>query len=725
MPGTMADTSESATHGSIVAFEGLPETISTQLRLLPTSPQILILPSVQCYLPTDDADEPPAAHEYIRMVHDAAKARNKTALSFLKPATSTNKRLVFMNGGTPSAQCLCIKHIMRYETEGDDAEAEAMFNFLIKEGLLGLESQAKKWNGEFSSGKEQREREHVATADKAEPYELASPFSDEQRPAGDLQRAWAPAESDEDPITRAMRAAEALDRQTANLQPSNDLDLTLAARRRSVNLPMYGYSDNFGDSAPFFVFGAGRKEEDRTSVAENTAEDEPAMAMPPRVPRFSVTHYEDQYSEAPPPTGRSDPQPSPSCVGESYGPTFLHSPFAENCHTSKSDCFDIRSPSDVVFGEASLVDMRTSRNPVTRVRSLDRIDKASPVRREVRVLQRTAEGGPESSRGPSSSMVVPDGSESSSAPINPTTGPRVVAVGAGEPGVVNIRPVPSVKKRKSHESAYVDRGTDAQRETGTPESFVRVLPIMETLVVYLREDVPDVLLEKAVRNSRVGAYPVLSSSPDGSETETVNEHLPSTPKSQSTRDSDETPKAAGRNEPAVASPSVDVDGYDPFAFAQKPPESDDAVLPMKVERPPTPVRTPTPSLSDTKEEKFHDFKVAGNQTAVAIQNSLRSVLSTYFPPGTRGYNQFSFPLLPELDGLWRPIFREAEPGSPRDDNRRTDQILAIGVQKGVKKEFSSSVISLMDKLGSNSRGLSRSGRLDFRYGDPVETEWCR
>lgn len=88
--------------GSIVAFEGLLDTISMQLCLLPALPQVLILPGVQCRLPADlehDFD----ARIYVRHIHDALVARNETARAFLQGSTPTDKRLVFMNGGTPNA----------------------------------------------------------------------------------------------------------------------------------------------------------------------------------------------------------------------------------------------------------------------------------------------------------------------------------------------------------------------------------------------------------------------------------------------------------------------------------------------------------------------------------------------------------------------------------------------------------------------------------------------
>jgi hypothetical protein len=703
----------------IVAFEGHPDIISTQLRLLPTSPQILILPSVSCYLPTDDGEQHHEVHEYIRKAHDAVMARNKTARAFLQGSNPSDRRLVFMNGGTPGAQARCIRHIMRHETQGDDVEAEAMFSFLVKEGLGGLESQAKKWNERgAAAGKQTDDEEGTGSYSSMsprtvprrhyEPPHMREPQHQQQ--LGGL---------DEDPIWRAMRAAEALDRQTASLQPSNELDLTVGHRPRSASLPMYGYSDNFGEAGPFSVFGARRRANSVASI-EEAAEEVP---VPPITPRFSITHYDEQSLDQPVLTGFTDPELSPSCVGETYGPTFLHSPVVDTLPTAKSQGLPARSPGDVVFGEASMIDMRlpTSQGPVTRVRSLDRMYPSGPKYRDLCIPSSVVEADAEGARRPRSCMVVSDKQDPSSSRLDLIERPRTILVRPTQASIVSLPPVPAEKKRKSIRLAYVDRGTDAAVPIERPEPFAPVLPVTEDLVVYFKDEVPDAILDTVVKSFRDRTYPVLSNSPDGSEADTVNDQLPSTPTSQSIRDAEMMSKATERRELTVASPPVDMDGYDPFAYVQNswsPPKPVNSVPPliMNVERPPTPVKTPVPSVSDGGDGKFHEFKLTSDQTAVVIQNSLRSILGVYFPPGTQGFRQFSFALLPELEGLWRPIFREAEPGSPRANDRRMDQILAVGSQRGVKKEYSSAIVGQLDKLGAKRSGMSRSGRLDFRYG---------
>jgi hypothetical protein len=699
--------------GSIIAFEGHAETISTQLRLLPTSSQILVLPDVQCYLPEDDSCGKFDAPTFIRQVHEAAVARNEAAQMFLQHPASNGKRLVFLSGGTPSAQALCMREIMKHETDGDDSKAEDKFNFLVREGLAGLGVQRRKWEAQEASARSPRATKTEQLGKNDRNWKTLSLKTVQDQPE----------QIDEDPITRAMRAAEALDRQTASLQPSNELDLTLSTRPRSTSMPMYGYSDSYGDAAPFFVFGAPNRRRANSDVSvEGVADDATLPPLIDMAPKFAVTHYEDFPEQALITTEASN---SPSCIGETYGPTFLHSPLADGLATSKSEAFELRSPAEVVFGEAALVDVRnpSGKGPVLRVRSLDRIYPSSPkLHRLSQAFGTDAEDANAPLRPQSCMVVIPSKKDLSSSRLDPVERPRTVLVKAKQLGHVTLAPAPMGKKRHPTYATYIDRGTDAEVRMDDAEPFTPVLPLVEDFAVYFREDVTDALLDRVIKGFKDGIYPVPCPSIDGSEADTVTDHLPSTPKSQNTcHDEDKTPQAEVSDGSTVVASSMDADDYDPFAYVQSswPPKNKIPRKPVqgqptaKMEAPPTPEKTPEPSVSG-KEERFHEFSVASNQTAVTIQNSLRSILNAYFPPEAEGYNQFQFSFLPELEGLWKPIFREAEPGSPRTSNYRMDQILAIGSQQGVKREFSSRIIGLLSRLGFKNSGVSRSGRLDFR-----------
>ncbi|KPM39154.1 hypothetical protein AK830_g7420 [Neonectria ditissima] len=697
--------------GSVVAFEGHAETISTQLRLLPTSPQVLILPSIQSYVFNDDHEECFDARVYTKKTHDALVARNQAAQTFLQGSTPNSKRLVFLNGGALSAQALCIKAIMQHETHGDYNQAEAIFNHLIKDGVAGIENPARDWR-------------------RRNTFEY---FGDHQFN-----------EQLEDPITRAMRAADALDRQTASLQPNNDMDLTAGFRPRSNSLPLYGYADNFGDTAPFFVFGAQIQSEDTESLCDEGVEEAYSKRSSQRASQsstFAITHYERPPVEGFPgftnllPHSPNISYPrSPSCIGEAYAALVAQTPLGPEVFTPRSDVFGIRSTDNVVYGEASLLDLRLSgrRATLTRVKSLDRIYAATPKYRDLCIPSDTAkpenESGcdfkqetvPEARR--HSCMVITGAKDSRPSRLSYIGGPRTTVVRSNR-AIIKIAPVPIERKRKPARASYVDRGTDAEEVPEHDEFLKPVFPFLEDLVLIFKDEVPDIIFDLVVRGLRSGGCSITSQSPAASEADEARTPTPSTPQSQTVEEPDYADDGFHEPDVEVIPHSGYTDDYDPFTYveptwSQTKPEAAKSLKKMptlKVENPPTPIHVPPPHPVSEADGKIHEFNITSQQTPVVIQNSLRSVLKDHFPPETQGYRQFQFPLLPELEGLWRPIFRQSEPDNTHENNRRMDQIFAIGAQRGVKKDYSSAIIGQLEKLGTKASGLSRSGRLDFRY----------
>lgn len=255
--------------GSLVALEGLPEAaLETQLRLLPVSSQILVLPSLHQYLGKDDELVDPVApsssapstttpsalsksalsttvapsrsrssttatvrtsfdaRRYIKSIHNAAAARRAVALKFLhdneastshKITTKTSpRRIVFLNGGTATSHSLCIEAIRQHDTaaNGNLEQAALIFDQLTAHGVAGLDGA----------------RTSLAAAGMSRLDDIAVDDDDEE-------------DDEHDPITKAMRAADALDRKTEGLQPSThilDLTITKKPRPRSLSLPIHG-----------------------------------------------------------------------------------------------------------------------------------------------------------------------------------------------------------------------------------------------------------------------------------------------------------------------------------------------------------------------------------------------------------------------------------------------------------------------------------------------------
>ncbi|PTB70053.1 hypothetical protein BBK36DRAFT_1110715 [Trichoderma citrinoviride] len=654
----MADTRMDE-YGSVVAFEGPLDVVSTQLRLLPTSPQILILPAIQHYIPSNDSDKAFEVRAYVRKVHDALSARHEAARCFLHGATTSNKRLAFLNGGTPSAHALCIKAIMKHETSGDRVEAEAVYAQLAKDGLAGLEAKS-------------QIHSHAISGD-------AATFNEEFN----------------DPITRAMRAADDLDRQTANLQPHDLLDLAATTRPRSLSLPLYGYSDGFGDAAPFFLFGA-------------QVEDEEAMdddgPLTPEAPTFAAVDYNRPSKRLMLDSAEIRPASPCGVVHKSPVSSSLRVSRDIEMLSPRSELLNAGTHDRRGSGDSMTHDLRasvgSSKGAPHRVRSLDRIYPLSAKLRDLCISEASAEmeAEPNAARRSQSFMVSGEEEPTLIRRISYIDRRRTVRSKGRQPSIKVDQNLLDRKTRKGHNTIGAFPGTE--------EPFQPLLPWVEDLVVYFKDETPSPLLSSIIKSFKAGNYPILSSS----------SYSPIIPGATTLHQ----PTALDQryhdraHETSVLNTAADDDDLNPFTHIREVHPPKRIVPTVNVVRPPTPAQTPPPCIA--KEDKFYDLEIISGQTAVAIQNSLRSILSKYFSPESEGYRQFQFSLLPEFGGMWKPVFRETESRhSQKEPNRRVDPILAIGSQQGVDKVYSSGIVKRLESIGTKSSDRQgRSGRVDFR-----------
>ncbi|KAI1461137.1 hypothetical protein F4805DRAFT_465207 [Annulohypoxylon moriforme] len=712
-------------HGSLVAFEGPQDAVSTQLRLLPSSPNILIIPPLQYFLKEENPGTPFDARSRILAVHKACRDRAEMAHAFLRDSTPSNKRLVFMNGGTASAQMECVSDISEYITDGDFTKSERIFTKLVRNGIAGLSKRRKtSWN-----------------------------FKSSQIGVVNRQPNLIDREVANDPVSEAMRAAEALDLQTAFLQTSTEVDLTTGPRRRSSSTPIYRVVDDYQNATPFYIFGA-RKWQKRNSF-------DPVL---PQTPRRSHTTREHRRNS------RRTLHSAGSRVNELKSQP--NSPFQIAEETSRKPLspatidvsFD-SIPDTPAICEAMVVDVRHSVSTTShkKTKSVDRI-YSSAVRSQDILLCSFPQ--PPRSR-PTSMIGSPtcQGTPTTPLPRSPlsprsprskfTTDiprptfstPKRSMVRRNPPSPLKLdkarRPLSYVDVGTSTTSSYVDRATTTEPEPEltiliSPEADMEdsssidlddsfeldpdvphetVLPMVENLVILFKAEQPDRRLEATIQAFREGKYPISSSS-----NEIEVEKNP-----------DQTGNLSPRSIPLVdrkrisfvkhveVSPAchLDPDEYDPFAYGKYSCASHG--LSPKHDRhnhrpttPPTPATTPP--LATRKSQKcFHDFTTANCRTAVGMQNSLRSILNIYFPPEDMGYHQFNFPLLPELSSLWKPVFRESDSGTVIHRKRKVDLIVAIGAQQGVDKDFLAAISGSLEKLGTKPNGVTRSGRLDLRF----------
>ncbi|KAI6360274.1 hypothetical protein MCOR25_006774 [Pyricularia grisea] len=686
-------------HGNLVALEGSPEVVSTQLRLLPTSPQILVLPSIQNFIKAKANDTPFDARSFIREVHEASNIRRQKALEFLKKATPSRKRLVFLNGGTVSAHTLCITAIRQQEGIEGYSKAEAIFTELVKDGLAGLA-------GSAPNPKQAASGKGSYNAYGYEEVEI------------------------EDASTLAMRAAEVLDQETQSLQPNELLDLD-KTRPRSFSLPSVN------------VLKRAASEDLNLMVADTPVEggaSSPATSVAGRTrlleeaPKFQATVWDPACSN----TLRMSTCSS-IVATYAYAPTYnLPRPVNELACLSPLPELPIASPTspgNTVIEQAEILDMAplTKTGSLRRVRSLDRMFPTRGLSLRITVpTEGATRDAPNRKRGDGEdtrcfSWVGVPGPDVSSRPRPANLDLRRAVVCKANQTTISR----SASRRKPETSLrYVNKGTDAFEidvEPGsirTSEQSVSgpALPFTEDLVIHFTGDAHHLLFESIMQGFRTGVYPVVPiSSDDGYD-------IPDLPATPSTTEWP-APLVWKKSTPAsVASASDEYDPYRPqseYAPGRVIPPSKLDEMSMPAINPPTPAHTPPPHARNLS-DKFRVLSI-GRKSSISIQNVLRSELSTHYSSGKQGFSQQFLSTLPEMDNLWRLLFEGVtEPSRPKGDSKNgptrshkkhVDLVLAIGADEAVEEAFSASVLEQLGRIGNVSMkgNVAKSGHLNLRY----------
>lgn len=667
-------------HGSLIAFEGPENMVSTQMRLLPSSPQLLVLPSLEQYM-KPDGNTRFDPRSYVKSVHQAAQARHETALRFLNSSTSDSKKLVFLNGGTASAVSQCISVIGERQVSGDLILAEAIYKNIAAEGARGLEQDSKHEN-----------------------QQALEKLNSER---GDLDETlWE--HDEEDPITKAMRAADALYKETEFLQP---IDCYIRTRPRSVSLPMLEWANELGQASPFFVFGSSPSE-GAPSVFDDDEEEPLATEDGSNEPRGLKSQQGSQRL-------RFAPRRSVSSMAEAIHTRDNRSSIQVLPSTTLGNESPPATPEGVVYGEARLVQMHAAKSQdLRKVRSLDDMELAEARRRRISVQYQAAHiASPiDSPEAKSRHLSI---AEDPYSPNNLMHFPVAQFVKAQ---TTTIRKSPTFVKAlpKPARDTYVHQGTDvadfSNERAASEGEFEPVLPLLEDLVVHFTSFSPDYVLSSVIQSFKDGAYPLLGNT-SGSFGTAETDSCPSTPRTADLFDL-EVGKTDGLYTVPEEPSADEASDYDPYA-----PQGNDVRAGTKVplQQPNTPSpkipQPPMPNQSDAQHTgaEFYDFSTPGYPNAIVTQNALRSVLEGYYPQKEgAGYLQYNPLVLSDMNSLWRPMFQDFEAQEGKPSQHTADLILAIGCQKGVKSEFVATVTAQIEKLGSKPNGLSRSGRLDIR-----------
>ncbi|KAK0651406.1 hypothetical protein B0T16DRAFT_453878 [Cercophora newfieldiana] len=670
--------------GKIVALEGPSEVVAAQLRLLPVSSQIMVLPNIQQYLSNSNTSPPVTIKQLIYRVHTAAEKRHAEAVAFLDAAAADKKRVVFLDGGTVGARVLCLSAISCNETDGDLDKAETMLNEFMSHGVASL-----------LDDKEAEDRSSSITRRT----KVAEEDLWEALGGGDIGRF-------DDPILRAMRAADALDKETESLQsPSNEVDLSACWfnnsktwSRGSLKLPFMDFTNTRSPQLPPLSaevpFSRSTQRSLLTSVedllAERMHEPQPTGQWPleTKIPTSTLSWISET-----PELGSAGSQQTLDPTAHKRSPSANGPPPAEQ----KDESEEKRSAS-VELGRLGAESQVQPPPP-------------KPLRRKrppmLPLVINTQVGGLRAVRS-LGSLGAENVRESSDIRLqlckkNPDS----------TSFLYGLRECEEVKQKDT----YVDKATDTAdlQSMGTQESaanidtFQEVLPLFENLVIQLVGDMPNPPLERIFEGFRNGPAGKETLCPEVTDTSTS---APSTPVDALVGMAFTTDLTSEAAMPALGDPFTlraandgemmhGAQGGNPLAqlaHGRLPTPPYDLYLPA------------TPKAG--QDQRFQTLSVR-RQTETAVQNTLRLILSSYIP--SEVWTQYPSRATGSKAGTpWKPVLWKPEPHGSWRSCKELDMILAIGAERNVKRGYTSTIVGQVEKLGMVS-GSSRSGRLDLRY----------
>ena len=685
--------------GKLVALEGDTETIATQLRLLPPSQKILVLPLLAENLPQDFDASPFNARAFVQDVHRVFTDQTRIAREFLELSTAAHPRLVLTNGGSIGARMTCVSKICEELPDGNFKRAESLLDDIVQDGVIGL-------------------MEPINT--QLELSHPKSPNIPEVEEAAEID------DIEEDPTTMAMKRADALDRETAQLQAESGIAM------RNVN------------------------ENTRRSIYEEHLAEMPLTPTTPRTPHIETPCHADEIvktivtmpTRSQSTTTRNDKlepgflllTPTTANSNRSLAPSIHHAELTEDEEDEEQLDQNLVLPSQqsyisvfhtprVVYGEACMVDVqppwrKNSPHGIRKVKSLDRFRASNYTIDNLRSVFEPDFPRPKTSDG----RVETDHRRQEFPHIG-----RASFVRASQTTIKTKKPhtsngsVNSISSPEARIHVYVDRGTDAedalesdQMTTGiqsneelTEGDFEPVFPLVEDLIIHFTNHGSNDTFESICQSYISGVYPLIPrSSP-------VEESAPT-----STGSSFSTSGQITQPQPQFKAESDDE--FDPYSsqndYSQNKKRSSE---PKKLSITDSAVHdldastlsiTPPRQCHNSIRDKFCQFIPINQNSAIGVQNSLRALLGTHFPAGEQGYTQHYFPVLPESDRLWKPVWRNDDDGSNDGVEARTvDMIVAFGCEDGVKRDFFDSISAQLERLGTKRDGPSHVGRLDIRY----------
>lgn len=684
--------------GSIVAVEGDPDTISTQLQLLPPSSKILIFPPLAECVPSRECGGGFDARCHVRDVHEVLSSRHKSAISYLQAATPEQPRLVFMNGGCISARTVCIKSLRDHLTNGDSKQAEALLEDLVKDGCPGLV---------IPAGTEST-RLYL-------PLGRTSTISSARKAHPDSPEDTQHFQS-EDPETLVSSAG-----MLPTVYPVSSQQIVEdRTRQDDISIKPVDSTDNLQDKAQGTVCKTPEIDVEHPVLAwrngvELAGEHEDQQNM------SDIITMDEHYGKT-----RQTVTTTPEAAGKilrkrnslalPYGPPPRSPDYGAHIESTDENgqgwtALSIErhdsappTPGLVEYGEARLVKVQSPK--IARV--LKRVNTISP--RRVKTSNPTnAFCNSRSTR--SLDGLLSSGAQAAGKSRLGSSGYAKSVEFLPEKALVqditsHIRTPHSLNLSTFRRRIFVDRGTNSdfaepvlddmttEVSDDMPEAppYAPVFPMIEDIVIHFTGGNVDEILDSVILAYKIGIH----SQPISPITPTSCSHA-----------IDETDAVLRHQRHMSDLNNTESYRLDPDYGWLQSVESKNSTRPMPMTEPPTPAATPPPYKLEPGLKIQTFFPPLGN--AIDIQDSFRSLLKTHFSPEKSSYRQL--PFLADDDRLWKPVFRSNENSESIDT---VDLIVAVGMEDGVKKDLFQEIAGQIERFGSKKTGQNQTGKLDIK-----------
>ncbi|CAG8959967.1 hypothetical protein HYFRA_00012684 [Hymenoscyphus fraxineus] len=683
--------------GSLVALEGDVETISTQLRLLPPSKKILIIPSLIESIEQEPLQQPFNARAFIRKVHIAIKKHTDTARSFLESSTNKHPKLAFMNGGTVCARATCILQISKHITNGDSYAAEKIFNKITRYGLASL------FEEEDTIGEE---------TDEDGPGDVGDARVEEQKiiaeTAGSLKRTISQIQVHG---SRGQHGVESdlypVNGDGVSLNEVSPLSKSSRSYRGSDGVSSMTQSNNSIRGSTEVPSLTQSKRNNRDSLSETEAlhspfKDEPFFmaAMTAKSRRVIARRHSFNARDS------------------RYPSRHLYAGDLEKDDTSPP----LASPIDVTFGEACLVDV-TPEKQLKRVHSVDRFCTESPRSVEKSLATMKLTEPIEFNKSRRTSAAVLEGWGTQPLPKKKFVKASTTTIKRYPGSVRSITPKLIQVSKVSETPDSCTRNTVKQKiaKKICNLDYEPIFPVEEDLVIHFNNteiNEHNHTIDSIIRSYKDGSYPTL---PPSAKLASSTVSLKSIAIHDATdrmgvKDSHSDGDAIFTVEFEDEIPESE-DDYDDFSQScsrqlwptRKTGRSDSGVQMPDFQPSPEIIASPP----NGRAERFVELFAADLTSPLFLQDALRKLLSVHFPAGDDGFSQNYFAISPESDRLWKPVFRNDR--DPNNKGKTIDQIIALGSEAGVPEEFLGQISGRIENLDARKDGISRSSELDITY----------